>query len=331
MQKIIVLLAASIITLIAFKSPTQFIIRGKITDNKGQPLSGVSINIRETKIGTASAADGTYSISVPDEKTVLYFSFVGYTAKYVKVGSKKFINVQLSPITSALDEVVVTGYATERNQFDSYADIVVPLPSKNYIVNRELSGKAAGVNVINNESENKKDRYNNNVADREGYDFIKENAFVKATENPLSTFSIDVDAASYSNVRRLLQQGNLPPAGAVRIEEMINYFKYDYSQPGGDKPFTVNTEIGDCPWNPDHRLALIGLQGKNIPSANLPASNLVFLIDVTTLSHQFVKSFCHSFLTLSSGLLLMQFVTFAVQTKNYVSRRDSYSDEGGIN
>ena len=281
MQKIIVLLAASIITLIAFKSPTQFIIRGKITDNKGQPLSGVSINIRETKIGTASAADGTYSISVPDEKTVLYFSFVGYTEKYVKVGSKKFINVQLSPITSALDEIVVTGYATERNQFDSYADIVVPLPSKNYIVNRELSGKAAGVNVINNESENKKDRYNNNVADREGYDFIKENAFVKATENPLSTFSIDVDAASYSNVRRLLQQGNLPPAGAVRIEEMINYFKYDYSQPGGDKPFTVNTEIGDCPWNPDHRLALIGLQGKNIPSANLPASNLVFLIDVS--------------------------------------------------
>ena len=218
---------------------------------------------------------------MPDEKAVLYFSFVGYTVKYVKVGSKKFINVQLSPITSALDEVVVTGYATERNQFDSYADIVVPLPSKNYIVNRELSGKVAGVNVINNESENKNDRYNNNVADREGYDFIKENAFIKATENPLSTFSIDVDAASYSNVRRLLQQGNLPPAGAVRIEEMINYFKYDYSQPGGDKPFTVNTEIGVCPWNLDHRLALIGLQGKNIPSANLPASNLVFLIDVS--------------------------------------------------
>lgn len=84
----------------------------------------------------ASAADGTYLIRVPDEKTVLYFSFVGYNAKYVKVGSKKFINVQLSPFTNALDEVVVTGYATERKQFDSYANIVVPLPSKNYIVNR---------------------------------------------------------------------------------------------------------------------------------------------------------------------------------------------------
>ena len=99
-------------------------------------MSGVSINIRETKIDMAFAADGTYSISVPDEKTVLYFSLVGYTAKYVKVGSKKFINVQLSPITSALDEVVVTGSATERKQFDSYANIVGPLPAKNYIVNR---------------------------------------------------------------------------------------------------------------------------------------------------------------------------------------------------
>ena len=136
----------------------------------------------------ASAADGTYSISVPDEKTVLYFSFVSYTAKYVKVGSKKFINVQLSPITSALNEVVVTGYATERKQFDSYADILVPLPSKNYIFNRQLSGKAAGVNVINNESENKKDRYNNNIADRKGYDFIKENAFVKATKKSIINF-----------------------------------------------------------------------------------------------------------------------------------------------
>ena len=169
----------------------------------------------------AFAADGTYLISVPDEKTALYFGFVGHIAKYVKVGSKKFINVQLSPITSELDEVVVTGYATERKQFDSYANIVVPLPSKNYIVNRQLSSKAARINVINNESENKKNRHNNNVTEREGYDFIKENAFVKATENLLSTCSIDVDAASYSNVRRQLQQGNLPPAGAGRIEEVI--------------------------------------------------------------------------------------------------------------
>ena len=115
----------------------------------------------------------------------------------------------------------------------------------------------------------------------EGYDHITENRFLKVTDNPLSTFSIDVDAASYSNVRRFLNQGQLPPAGAVRIEEMINYFHYEYPQPENDQPFSINTEISDCPWNKDHKLVLIGLQGKKIPTENLPASNLVFLIDVS--------------------------------------------------
>jgi Ca-activated chloride channel homolog len=97
----------------------------------------------------------------------------------------------------------------------------------------------------------------------------------------LSTFSIDVDGGSYSNVRRYLQQGQLPPSGAVRIEELINYFHYDYPQPTGDNPFSINTEIGECAWNPQHKLVMIGLQGKKIPVENLPASNLVFLIDVS--------------------------------------------------
>jgi Ca-activated chloride channel family protein len=96
----------------------------------------------------------------------------------------------------------------------------------------------------------------------EGYDIVSENKFLKATDNPLSTFSIDVDAASYSNVRRFLSQGQLPPAGAVRIEEMINYFHYEYPQPKDDQPFSINTEISDAPWNKEHKLVLIGLQGK---------------------------------------------------------------------
>ena len=115
----------------------------------------------------------------------------------------------------------------------------------------------------------------------EDYDNIVENKFLAVTQNPLSTFSIDVDEASYSNVRRILNEGSLPPAGAVRIEEMINYFDYEYSKPQNNDPFSVNTEISTCPWNEQHRLVHIGLQGKEIPVENLPASNFVFLVDVS--------------------------------------------------
>lgn len=115
----------------------------------------------------------------------------------------------------------------------------------------------------------------------EDYDNIVENKFLAAAQNPLSTFSIDVDKAAYANVRRFLEGGSLPPAGAVRIEEMINYFKYDYPQPENDVPFSVNTEISSCPWNTQHKLVHIGLQGKEIATENLPPSNIVFLIDVS--------------------------------------------------
>lgn len=115
----------------------------------------------------------------------------------------------------------------------------------------------------------------------EDYDNIVENKFLASTQNPLSTFSIDVDEAAYSNVRRYLQNGSTPPSGAVRIEEMINYFDYSYPKPKNGDPFTVSTEISECPWNPQHKLVHIGLQGKEIPVDNLPPSNMVFLIDVS--------------------------------------------------
>ena len=113
----------------------------------------------------------------------------------------------------------------------------------------------------------------------EEYDIIRENTFKTAMENPLSTFSIDVDTAAYSNLRRFITANRLPPADAVRIEEMINYFDYDYPQPEGEHPFAVVTEIGPCPWKADHLLAHIGIQGKNLDYENLSSTNLVFLID----------------------------------------------------
>lgn len=115
----------------------------------------------------------------------------------------------------------------------------------------------------------------------ESYAAIEENIFHSAQRQPLSTFSIDVDAASYSNVRRFINNGTLPPRDAVRIEELINYFDYDYAQPADEHPLAVHTEVMVAPWNPKHRLVHVGLQGRKIPTHDLPSSNLVFLIDVS--------------------------------------------------
>lgn len=115
----------------------------------------------------------------------------------------------------------------------------------------------------------------------EEYSYIQENGYKKVADEPLSTFSVDVDTASYGNIRRMLRTGAVIPADAVRIEELINYFNYDYPEPDGDAPFSVTTEYAPCPWNVNSRLLLIGLQAKEIDFADRPASNLVFLLDVS--------------------------------------------------
>jgi len=115
----------------------------------------------------------------------------------------------------------------------------------------------------------------------ERYDRIRENPFADANHVPLSTFAVDVDTASYANLRRFLRRGELPPKDAVRIEEMVNYFAKDYPAPEGDDPFRVTTETAVCPWQPEHRLVLIGLQGRRLPEGGRPPHNLVFLVDVS--------------------------------------------------
>jgi Ca-activated chloride channel homolog len=115
----------------------------------------------------------------------------------------------------------------------------------------------------------------------EAYDNIADNAFLDVLQNPLSTFSIDVDTASYSNMRRFLDGGSLPPKDSIRIEELVNYFDYDYKGPKNEKPFAANFEITEAPWNPEHRLLRIGLKGREIAPGKRPNSNLVFLLDVS--------------------------------------------------
>ena len=138
----------------------------------------------------------------------------------------------------------------------------------NSISYNALAGKVAGIHITQNE-------------EKESYTGLSENSFHKVTKDPLSTFSIDVDAASYSNIRRFINNGSLPPKDAVRIEEMINYFDYEYVQPSGNDPVHIETELAPAPWNTQHRLVKIGLKAKTIDTENLPASNLVFLIDVS--------------------------------------------------
>lgn len=118
------------------------------------------------------------------------------------------------------------------------------------------------------------------VSGEEYADFV-ENPFISVSDQPLSTFSIDADGAAYANIRRMLNDGYLPPAGAVRVEEMINYFQYDYPDRSSGHPLSVNTEVGACPWNTEHKLIQIGVKGQEISYEELPAFNLVFLIDVS--------------------------------------------------
>jgi len=251
---VILILAAVAISFIQAKTIT-----GKVSDDQGTPLAGVTVKVKGAPTGTITDLKGNYKISVGQEEKILVFSFIGFVTTEQKIGDRNIINVTMKPEVIAMDELVVTGYGTKKD----YSAKSFPM--------------AAGVAY---ESRANFQRYNNNF-NTEGYSSVNENGYKNVRNNPLSTFSIDVDNASYSNIRRFINSGSLPPADAVRIEEMINYFKYDYPEPRGEHPFSVYTELAECPWNTKHLLLQVGLRGKSIDKTSLPPSNLVFLIDVS--------------------------------------------------
>jgi Ca-activated chloride channel homolog len=294
MKRILFMLAPVLLMVLAFRPVTSFTVSGKITDDHRSPVPGATIMVKGTNIATSSAQDGTYTITVNDKNATLVVSAVGYSTLSIKIKERTILNISIKTAGAELQEVVVIGYGTQKKKNLTGSVSIISseqLSKPGTQVDNSLQGKVAGVNVQNSNIRIRgisTRRINHKTNDKfsedfntEGYDHINESKFLKAVDNPLSTFSIDVDAASYSNVRRYLNMGQLPPAGAVRIEEMINYFHYDYPQPDNDQPFSINTEISDAPWNKNHKLVLIGLQGKKIPTDNLPASNLVFLIDVS--------------------------------------------------
>lgn len=257
MKKIILILLSALIIISAFRRK-EIIITGKITTENGKSIPYVTITAGN-KSATADA-NGAYKITIDERQKYFVATAVGYITQKIKINSRSVINIQMKTSGVALNEVVVTAFGQSK--------------STNFSRDSKMMNLSTPRGYTKNKSAN--DEYNT-----EEYSNIAENGFHKVTDDPLSTFSIDVDAASYANVRRYLNSNQLPPAGAVRTEEMINYFKYQYPQPTGKDPFSINTEISDCPWNNGNKLLLIGLQGKNIPVENLPASNLVFLIDVS--------------------------------------------------
>jgi Ca-activated chloride channel family protein len=238
-------------------------VKGFVTDNGGNPIPGVSIIIKGTTTGVISDTYGYFTINVPEGKATLVFSFIGYKQQEVKILDDKTLAVVLEEDVAELSEVVVTGYASRKSE-----SMTRSAASADY----SSPGRARKTTSCYSPAP---------VYNTEGYSAIHENGYKNPKNEPLSTFSIDVDAASYSNVRRFINEGQKPVPDAVRVEEMINYFDYDYPQPRDGSPFAIVHELGACPWNKDNLLLHIGLQGQKMENNEIPPSNLVFLLDVS--------------------------------------------------
>ncbi len=280
-MRVISILSLFTILLFAFETNKEIEVTGTVVSSvDGKGLAGVEVRVKYTKITTTTNTKGEYKITAHDRSSVLVYSKPGFQKFEKLVGVNRVIDVKL----------VATGIVPVEEEKDILADEVaeyeMPLakPDRSKTERRKSSKKYRtssynGMGAMM--ATGSVAREPNIMHNTEEYAPVNENIFHPALSDPLSTFSIDVDAASYSNMRRFLNNGQMPPKDAVRIEEMINYFDYDYKQPMDATPFSINTEVGTAPWNEKHQLVHIGIQGKEIPTKDLPASNLVFLLDVS--------------------------------------------------
>ena len=268
---------------------------GNVVDENSAPIAFASITyeVGDSVVGGETTnLDGQYRISLAPGVYKITFSSLGYSTKVVdSVVVRKdeitTVDAVLQEEAIHLSEVVVktktynapliresdaqtfvTGQSTRRQRRKMRRSAKHPKQSG-------IVGSVAGVNM------DIQSKISIPTFPDESYAEITENQFHSTKDKPLSTFSIDVDNAAYTNVRRYLNMGIKPPVDAVKIEEMINYFSYDYPEPTGADPFEIYTEMAYAPWNKKHQLLHIGIQGKKIPVDQLPPSNIVFLIDVS--------------------------------------------------
>jgi Ca-activated chloride channel family protein len=245
-------------------------VTGIVTDVSGGVLPGVTITLTgpETRT-TVTDGRGEFSlVKLRPGEYVVASALAGFNTTRMKVvlpaGRTEKLTIQMR--IGALQETISVAAET-------------PIIGMQSVARNSISSVVGG--VIGAAMTPPPPRRQVDGFNTEAYDQIEENRFRSVNADPLSTFSIDVDTASYANVRRFITDGMLPPAGAIRIEELVNYFRFDYPQPSANEPFSVTTELTPCPWNPRHRLALIGLQGRELKNREPSPRNLVFLIDVS--------------------------------------------------
>jgi Ca-activated chloride channel family protein len=265
----------------AMREPVSHTSSGTLT------VGGINANQGTLKLGTGtlnSSADAKPSTAMQES-----FSRMGYSKTAGTLTVNNSLPAQSQPLGPPRTEAAMDT-SLERLRNMKLADVQYRQNSFSGATSEsELASMPQGRPTINGASV--LDLQGNNTSpglagerdfNTESYDHLVDNPFLATADNPLSTFSIDVDTGSYSNIRRfLMQQNQLPPPGAVRIEELVNYFRYDYPQPTDERPFSVTTEVASCPWQSEHRLVRIGLKGREIPKDKRPPSSIVFLIDVS--------------------------------------------------
>jgi Ca-activated chloride channel family protein len=264
----VVLLSALVTFVIVTAQSSVGTIRGTVKDTSGAVMPGVHISVSDRTAITNEKGEFIVVGLKPGYYEVIA-QLAGFTTTrvVVEITADHIATLLMTMRIGGVEETVtVTGQTPA-------VDVQVVRAGRSQTfaaVEGGVAGSVAG-QVIGGE------RHFNT----EAYDRINDNQWNATARKPLSTFSIDVDTASYSNVRRFLNQGQPPPKDAVRIEELVNYFSYSYPEPRDGKPFAITTAIGDCPLNARHRLALIGLQARRLDSESTPPRNLVFLIDTS--------------------------------------------------
>jgi Ca-activated chloride channel family protein len=250
------------------------VVTGRVTDPTGAPVTAAVVRVAALQVGTVTRSDGSYRLVVPAGRLR-----AGEGQRYVVTASRLGMSTQSRTVTLAAGATVTQDFVLtpEAVSLEGIVTTASSAEQRRIRVRGANSADAAGY-AMTAPPPVRRDRAD---FDTENYAAIDESPFLAVRANPLSTFSIDVDRASYSNVRRFLRAGQAPPKDAVRIEELLNYFHYAYPEPSGPHPFSVVAEVGPCPWNAGHRLVHVGLQGRHVDTRALPASNLVFLVDVS--------------------------------------------------